>query len=301
MAISNELGAVREAAIPAGRIRYRERGNGPVLVFAHGAIVNGDVWRKVVPALAERYRCVTPDWPLGSHEIAMRPDADLSPPGVAQIILDFLEATELDDVTLISNDTATALVQLVLAGNPERVSRAVLTNGDLYERFFPFPFNLLTPLAYIPGAFAANRFLARSTKAKRRGYVLLSRTLKDPAILDSYADPSRLEHDIRRDMRKFLRAVRSRYTVDVARRLRTFTGPVLLVWSPDDRLFPIADARRLVDEFVDATLETVPSSRAYIPEDQPEALADHIHEFLMRTSKPPEPTPADSATAAKPG
>ena len=36
-------------------------------MFVHGALVNGDLWRKVVPELAKDFRCITPDWPLGSH------------------------------------------------------------------------------------------------------------------------------------------------------------------------------------------------------------------------------------------
>ena len=50
-----------------GTIRYRERGEGEPIVFVHGLLVNGDLWRKVVPRLADRYRCIAPDWPLGSH------------------------------------------------------------------------------------------------------------------------------------------------------------------------------------------------------------------------------------------
>ena len=44
-----------------------------------GALVNANLWRKVVPRLAPDFRCVTLDLPLGSHELAM-PGADLSPP-----------------------------------------------------------------------------------------------------------------------------------------------------------------------------------------------------------------------------
>ncbi|MDX6642632.1 MAG: hypothetical protein QOD76_594, partial [Solirubrobacteraceae bacterium] len=47
MAISEALGERRTVELPAGRLEYRTRGSGPPAVFAHGAAVNGDLWRKV--------------------------------------------------------------------------------------------------------------------------------------------------------------------------------------------------------------------------------------------------------------
>jgi len=65
MAISESLGQKKEAQLPQGTIEYRERGTGAPIVFVHGALVNADLWRKVVPALAKDYRCIAPDLPLG--------------------------------------------------------------------------------------------------------------------------------------------------------------------------------------------------------------------------------------------
>lgn len=56
MAQSRELGSVHEMTLPQGRIRYRERGEGPPVVFVHGLLVNADLWRAVVPAVAEAGR-----------------------------------------------------------------------------------------------------------------------------------------------------------------------------------------------------------------------------------------------------
>ena len=97
-------------SLPQGTINYRERGTGDPIVFVHGALVNADLWRKVVPELAKDFRCIAPDLPLGSHERAMPADADLSPPGVAKLIADFIAALDLDNVTLVGNDTGGATV-----------------------------------------------------------------------------------------------------------------------------------------------------------------------------------------------
>ena len=125
MAISNELGEQHEVTLPQGTISYRERGTGDPIVFVHGALVNADLWRKVVPELAKDFRCIAPDLPLGSHERAMPADADLSPPGVAKLIADFLAALDLDNVTLVGNDTGGAICQVRrhAAPGPDRAAR----------------------------------------------------------------------------------------------------------------------------------------------------------------------------------
>src|SRR3954470_14703214 len=116
MSRSEALGEPASAEVPAGTIDYRERGSGPAIVFVHGVGVNGDLWRKVVPLLAGDFRCIAPDWPLGAHTRPMRDGADLSPPGLAGIVADFLDTLDLRDVMVVANDTGGAVAQW-LAGH----------------------------------------------------------------------------------------------------------------------------------------------------------------------------------------
>ena len=69
MSTSTALGEVNEIRLENGPIRYREVGRGRPIVFVHGYLVNGDLWRKVVPKLSGEFRCITADWPMGSHEL----------------------------------------------------------------------------------------------------------------------------------------------------------------------------------------------------------------------------------------
>src|SRR3954470_2797068 len=114
MAISEDLGERGTA----GLLEYRERGDGPPMVFAHGAGVNGDLWRKVAPALHDRFRCIVPDLPLGGHRLPLNGAADRSLFGQAAILADFLEALDLDDVTLVGNDTGGAISQALVTSSP---------------------------------------------------------------------------------------------------------------------------------------------------------------------------------------
>ena len=60
-----------ELRLGQGIIRYREVGEGPMLLFAHGILANGTLGREVVPRLSGKFRCVVPDSPLGGHAAQM--------------------------------------------------------------------------------------------------------------------------------------------------------------------------------------------------------------------------------------
>jgi pimeloyl-ACP methyl ester carboxylesterase len=140
-----ETGTLGEVRLEHGVIRYREIGTGPALLFVHGILANGTLWRDVVERLSGRFCCIVPDLPLGGHSVPMRPDADLSPRGVARMVARVMEDLDLRDVTLVGNDTGGAICQVVVSDHPERVGRLVLTNCGAYEAFFP---TLLKPIQY---------------------------------------------------------------------------------------------------------------------------------------------------------
>lgn len=268
--------------LSAGPIRYRDDGSGSPLVFVHGLLVNGLLWRKVIPLLSGRYRCIVPDFPFGSHEQPMRSDADLSPPALAHLVSEFVEALNLEDVTLVGNDTGSALCQVVAADHPGPVARIVLTPGDAYEVFPPRRFLYLKWAAFLP-----DPALALLAQTMRFGPVLRSpigfgaftREPIERRILDSYVRPVRRNREIRRDAAKILRSVSARYTIDVVRRLRRFKGDILIAWAANDRLFSPSLAHRLAADLPRAQLEWIENARTFVSEDEPERLAELIEKF----------------------
>jgi len=273
-----------EAHLSQGTIRYREDGNGEPLLFVHGVVVNGDLWRKVVPRLAKDFRCIVPDWPLGSHELPMSPDADLTPPGLAKLVVDFMDALGLDKATLVGNDTGGAVCQLVATEYPDRVSRLVLTSCDLYDRFPPPVFKPLAALVKVPGATWLITQSLRPRFALRLpiAFGWVTKRLPEQDVIDSYLAPGRASRGVRRDLGKVFGSVDARYTIEAAEKLKSFDKPVLLAWAAEDKLFPVEYARRLAAELPDATLEEIDDSYTFIAEDQPERLADAIASFVRR-------------------
>jgi pimeloyl-ACP methyl ester carboxylesterase len=276
--------ATREIALAPGTIRYRDVGRGAPIVFVHGLLVNGLLWRKVVPPLARDFRCIVPDLPLGSHAVAMRRDADLSPIALARLIADFIAALELEDVTLVGNDTGGALCQLVVTRHPERIGRLVLTPCDAFDNFPPPMFHYLLWAARVPAVLTALLQTLRIDALARSpigfGWLAKHRIAED--ALRAYVAPVLRDRGVRRDLTKALRGLDSRLTLEAAARLGAFHRPALLAWAPEDRFFPIAHARRLAEILPDARVAEIGDSLTFVPEDQPERLVELIAGFLRR-------------------
>ena len=275
----------REVRLRQGTIRYRDDGEGEPLVFVHGLLVNGGLWRKVTPPLSASFRCIAPDWPLGSHRAAMKAETDLSPRGLARLVADFLAALDLRGVTLVGNDTGGALCQFVVTAHPERIARLVLTNCDAFDNFPPPMFRPLLWGARAPGFVYLVAQTLRSHALCRLPTafgLLTKRPLEDDA-LDSYVRPLIESGEVRRDVGKVLRAISPDELLTVSQQLADFKHPVLVAWAPEDGLFPFAHAERLARIFPNARLEPVADSYAFVPEDAPGHLAELIADF-MRTA-----------------
>src|SRR3954468_14895485 len=281
MSISRELGEQRSIDLPQGTISYRERGDGPPIVFLHGLWVNGDHWRKVVPLLADRYRCIAPDLPLGAHTTALRDDADLSAPGVARLIADFVAALDLRDVTVVANDTGDAPTQVLVTEHPERIGRVVLTPGDAFTNFLPWSIKPARLLAFVPPVFNAVLKTFRTRAGQWVLLVSIARNFPEQEILEGYFGPPLADAGVRRDLREIIKRARPRYTLRAARKLRELKIPALIVWQrAPSAVFPKAHGRRLARIIPDARYEEVAKTLAFIPEDQPARLAELVSEFV---------------------
>jgi pimeloyl-ACP methyl ester carboxylesterase len=276
-----------ELTLPQGTLNVRDTGSGPPIVFVHGALVDGTLWRKVVPLLAPDFRCVAPDWPLGSHPQPMADDADLSPRGVARLIADVLDALELADVTLVGNDTGGALCQLLVTERPERVGRLVLTNCDAFETFPPKLFKPLVWGAKVPPLLTAAVWPMRWRPLRRLPIAYGKLTVRPVPhdISDGWVRPFLSQRGVRRDAYKLLSALDPRDTLAAAEKLRDFDRPALLAWGSADRAFPISLAHRLAERLPDARVEEIPGARTFVAEDEPERLAALIADFARRPAR----------------
>ena len=78
--------------------------HGPPVVLLHGLLMDHTVWDRVLPLLPAGFRYIRPVLPLGAHRRAMHRDADLTLPGQVRLVADFLDALDLQNVTLVHSD-----------------------------------------------------------------------------------------------------------------------------------------------------------------------------------------------------
>jgi pimeloyl-ACP methyl ester carboxylesterase len=285
------LGEPRELVLPQGRLRAYQTGEGAPIVFVHGVLVNANLWRKVVTMLSPDFRCVALDLPLGSHTLPMPDGADLSPPGLADLIADTIEALGLEDVTLVGNDTGGALCQIAVTRRPERIGRLVLTSCDYRDNFPPAMFSYFKLLPRIspllPALFAPMRL--RAARRLPFAFGWLSKRPIDHDAEDSYFLPILGDRRVRADLSKVIRGLDTRYTNDAADKLGAFGKPALIAWSREDRFFKPEHARRLAEDLPNSRLEWVDDARTFSMEDNPRRVAELIAGFVR--DPPPPATP----------
>lgn len=84
--------------LSAGTMDYTDTGgDGPVLVFVARLMMDASLWDETIAELSADHRCVAPTLPLG---------ADLSLPGIARLVGEFLDRLNMHEVTLSATTPA---------------------------------------------------------------------------------------------------------------------------------------------------------------------------------------------------
>jgi pimeloyl-ACP methyl ester carboxylesterase len=264
-----------------GTVRFREGGSGEPIVFVHGLLVDGQLWRDVAARLEGDFRVIVPDLPLGSEREPFAPGTDLSPPGLARIVAEFLDALDLERVTLVGNDTGGAICQLVVTRHPDRVGRLVLTNCDAYEHFPPPAFKPLAVVGRSQAVLAAIGTTMRFSAVRRSplAYGWLMRQFDDERCR-AWVAPVRENPAVRAEVAKILAGFDSKHTLEAASHFKDLEIPVLIAWAPEDRFFKLQNAERLAREIPNARLEQIEDSYTFVSIDQPARTAELIAGFV---------------------
>lgn len=272
----------RTVTLAQGAIDYLDQGQGQPMLFVHGLLVDHQIWRPLLSALSPTQRCIMPNWPLGAHAVAMKPDADLSVSGMVQLIADFMAALDLRDVILVGNDSGGALVQMVCARFPQRIARAVLTTCDAYDVFPPRAFIHLKWMGHVPCLAWLSYQLMHYMPPLRRlpmAFGALTDRPLDDRLIAQWLQPLRLSASVRHDVRQFLRTLSTRETEQAGEALQTFDKPVMLLWSTRCKHFPRRLPERMQRALRQVELHWIDSQGVFVSLEYPEVVAAHIRRF----------------------
>ncbi len=118
------------------RIHYRRAGTGPGMVLLHGYPETGHMWRKVMPALVERFDVVAPD--LRGYGDSDRPAAGYDKRSMAADVAEVIRALGIAPVVLVGHDRGGRVAHRFALDHPALLTRLVLLDiaptFDIFER-----------------------------------------------------------------------------------------------------------------------------------------------------------------------
>lgn len=242
------------------------------------------VWERVLPLLPTGFTYVRPVLPLGAHRRPMKPQADLTLPGQVRLVADFLDALDLDAVTLVHTDWGGALF-LTAYGRDARVSRQVILPCEAFGNFPPgLPGKMVSLAVRLPGGLQLSARQLRVSWLRRLPPLfgqMARRPLPDD-LVRRWTGPLLHDPDIRRDLLSYCRGPLPKETlIRDTEALRGFTGEALVLWSPDNRVMPAEHGRRLAELLPAGRYAEVPGAYVLSMLDEPETVAHEIGDFLV--------------------
>jgi pimeloyl-ACP methyl ester carboxylesterase len=265
------------------RLAYWRFGSGPDVVFVHGWPLHSATFRKILPTLAGQFTCHLFDLPgTGKTE------SDGSPPiGVrehAETVRAAIDRLGLERYAFVAHDSGGAFARIV-AAEDSRVSALVLGNTEI-PGHHPQLIKMFQLAARVPGSVAALRIAMKSGLIRKSalgfGGCFSDSRYVDGEFYDLFVRPVL---DSQAALETQFRLIE---TIDWALldRLgdvhRQIKAPVLLIWGTDDPFFPLAKARKMLDQFGGiATLHEIPGAKLFAHEDHAREFGDAARLFLL--------------------
>jgi len=262
----------RSVQTASGRISYTEQGEGPVALFVHGVLLNGHLWRHQLAHLSDIRRCIAVDL-LAHGDTEIAPDQDVSVTANANMLKEFLDSLNIEQVDLVGNDSGGGIAQIFAASYPERVRSLTLTDCDVHDNWPPEAFKPFLAMAAAGGlrgtieAMLSDKSVYRSPQALGPAYEHPER-LDDDSI-EKYLRPLVRTEQRTRDLQRFLAAFDNKHTLAVEARLKTLKAPTLIVWGTDDVYFDVKWSHWLADTIPGARRRVeFKGARIFFPEER---------------------------------
>ncbi len=267
-------------------MHFVDEGTGEPIVLVHGDPTWGYLWRRFIPPLARRRRCIVPDHmgmgksgaPEESYPYRLRHHiANLE---------SLLLHLDLHGITLVLHDWGGPVGLGFATRHPERIKRLILMNT---WAFAPWP----------GGPFPRLLELIRSERGEK--FVLEKNGYLEPALLGTTHHPENLTKTVLETYQAPFPTPASRrallcWSRDIPVReadpsygemkrieegLAQFTGTViLLVWGMRDPVLPESVLRRWQRLYSQAATHEIEDASHFLQEDAPERILSGIQRFL---------------------
>jgi pimeloyl-ACP methyl ester carboxylesterase len=124
----------RRLELDGAEIFFREAGTkgAPVVLLPHGYPCSSFQYRNFMPALADRWHLIAPDYP-GFGYSDTPADFSFTFDGYATFLERFADALNLSRYALYLHDYGSQIGLRLAITKPERVAALIIQNGDIYE------------------------------------------------------------------------------------------------------------------------------------------------------------------------
>jgi pimeloyl-ACP methyl ester carboxylesterase len=258
--------------LTAGRVHYREAGQGIPLLLLHANPGDSLDFAAIVPALAAHYRVLALDWPGYGQSPAPAPPESASALYYYSVLREFIAVLKLPPALLIGNSLGGNAAARLAIEQPQAVKGLVLVSPGGFT-----PHNLVSrsfcrfqgSRFAIPPKFFAQMYLKhRSPTVKEMllraatGQATPERLAVNRAVWRSFIDP---QHDLRQSAS----AIRA---------------PTLLLFGKHDPVIPAKKDGRIAAQVIPSARLVVPLSGHAPFAEIPEVFLAEVLPFLARCS-----------------
>jgi pimeloyl-ACP methyl ester carboxylesterase len=267
---------------------YAEAGpkDAPLVLLLHGFPTSSHMFRNLMPALADRYHVIAPDYPgFGESAASDASKFAYTFDHYATVVDDLLDQIGAKHYAIYLFDYGAPVGYRLALKHPERVSGLIVQNGNAYEEGL--------------GEFWAPMKVdwANDTPANRAALSFLV-TLKTTQFqyLDGMSDTARIDPaNWRHDQPLLDRPGNAEIQLDLFHDygsnvplypkfqayFRDYQPPTLIVWGRNDKVFPTAGALPYLRDLPHAEMHLLDTGH-FALEDQLDVIEPIIHNFLDR-------------------
>lgn len=117
-------------------IFYREAGpkDAPTILLLHGFPTSSHMFRNLIPALADEFHVVAPDYPgFGNSSMPTVEEFNYTFDRLAEVMEGFIQKVGLEKYSLYLQDYGAPVGYRLAVKHPERVQALIVQNGNAYE------------------------------------------------------------------------------------------------------------------------------------------------------------------------
>lgn len=278
----------RTAKVDGIGLFYREAGaeEAPVVLLLHGFPTSSHMFRNLIPALADRYRVIAPDYPgYGNSDMPSRDSFTYSFDRFADLVAGLLAQLGIDRYAMYVMDYGAPVGWRLALRRPQAVTGLIIQNGNAYEEGLK---KFWDPIkAYWNDGSDEHRQALRELLTEKTtkfqytdGMPDLSRISPDNWIHDQALLDRPGNADVQLDMFYDYRTNLTLYP-EIQAYFREHQPPSLIVWGKNDFIFPADGAHPYKRDLTDLDFHLIDSGH-FVLEDQPDIVVPLIRDFLDR-------------------